>query len=103
MSKKLLLLSAAASLATAGALSLTSEKANAGGDKEKCYGIVKAGKNDCGASGHSCAGQASADASGNEWIFVPKGLCDKLAGGSTEPTAHSDEGEESDEYNENDE
>ncbi len=56
-------------------------------DKEKCYGVVKAGANDCGnAQGtHSCAGHAAADADGGEWVFVPKGLCDKLSGGSTEP------------------
>ena len=56
-------------------------------DKEKCYGVVKAQKNDCAnASGaHSCAGQASEDASGGDWVYVPAGLCQKLAGGSTEP------------------
>lgn len=57
------------------------------GEKEKCYGVVKAGKNDCGnATGtHSCAGQAPKDNDPSEWVLVPKGLCDKLAGGSTEP------------------
>lgn len=56
-------------------------------EREKCYGIAKAGKNDCGsASGsHSCAGQSKMDGDGHEWIFVPKGLCDRLAGGSTAP------------------
>lgn len=53
-------------------------------EKEKCYGVVKAGKNDCGspAGGHSCAGQAKADASANEWVFVPKGLCERLTNGA---------------------
>ncbi len=57
------------------------------GETEKCYGVVKAGKNDCAsASGsHSCAGHSSADAVGDEWVSVPKGLCEKLAGGSTSP------------------
>lgn len=56
-------------------------------DKEKCYGVVKAGHNDCAnASGtHSCEGQASVDGSGQEWIAVPEGLCEKLTGGSLEP------------------
>ena len=56
-------------------------------DKEKCYGVVKAGKNDCAnaAGTHSCAGQAAQDNDGGEWVYVPKGLCDKLAGGSTSP------------------
>jgi uncharacterized membrane protein len=55
--------------------------------KEKCYGVVKAGKNDCGAPGHSCAGQAAKDADPNEWVYVPAGTCDKLVGGSTEKPA----------------
>ena len=54
---------------------------------EKCYGIVKAGMNDCGnASGtHSCAGQAKTDGDGGEWVYVPKGTCEKIVGGSLEP------------------
>ena len=52
---------------------------------EKCYGIAKAGKNDCGANGHSCAGQAAKDGDGKEWIKVPKGTCEKIVGGSLAP------------------
>lgn len=54
--------------------------------KEKCYGVVKAGANDCASAdgAHSCAGQASEDANANEWVLVPEGLCDKLSGGSKE-------------------
>jgi uncharacterized membrane protein len=55
---------------------------DAKGAKEKCYGIAKAGKNDCGANGHSCAGQAAKDGDGKEWIHVPKGTCEKIVGGS---------------------
>lgn len=56
-------------------------------DKEKCYGVVKAGHNDCAnaAGTHSCEGQASVDGDGGEWVAVPKGLCERLVGGSTEP------------------
>jgi uncharacterized membrane protein len=50
-------------------------------DMEKCAGVAKAGKNDCGTAKHSCAGQASADRAADEWIYVPKGTCDKIAGG----------------------
>ena len=62
---------------------------DAKGDKEKCYGVVKAGQNDCAnAQGtHSCAGQAKTDNDAGEWVLVPKGLCDKIAGGSTAPKA----------------
>ena len=49
---------------------------------EKCAGIVKAGMNDCGAKGHSCAGQATKDGDPNEWVYVPKGTCDKIVGGT---------------------
>jgi len=57
------------------------------GGKEKCYGVVKAGHNDCGnaAKTHSCAGHATADADGGEWLALPTGTCEKLVGGSTSP------------------
>lgn len=46
------------------------------GEKEKCYGISKAGKNDCKAGpGTSCAGTSKVDYQGNAWKFVPKGTC----------------------------
>ena len=50
---------------------------------EKCFGVVKAGMNDCAAmdKSHSCAGQASADGSAQEWVAVPAGLCAKLVNG----------------------
>jgi uncharacterized membrane protein len=48
---------------------------------EKCAGVVKAGKNDCGTAKHSCAGQAASDGAADEWVYVPTGTCDKLAGG----------------------
>ena len=50
---------------------------------EKCAGIAKAGKNDCGAlnGSHSCSGQAVLDNDDNEWVYVPKGTCDKITGG----------------------
>lgn len=53
-------------------------------DKEKCYGIAKAGQNDCAnlAGTHSCAGQAQVDNAPTEWKFVPAGTC-KQAGGMT--------------------
>ncbi len=62
----------------------------AAGDNEKCAGIVKAGKNDCGTSKSSCAGTAKVDRDPETWVFVPKGTCDKIAGGkvTTSPHAH---------------
>lgn len=50
---------------------------------EKCFGVAKAGKNDCAAGpGTTCAGSSTVDAQGNAWMYVPKGTCDKLVGGS---------------------
>ncbi len=50
--------------------------------KEKCYGIAKAGQNDCAnlAGTHSCAGQSTVDDAIDEWKFVPKGQCAELKG-----------------------
>lgn len=50
-------------------------------DLEKCYGVVKAGKNDCAGPGHTCQGQAKADADPNEFVLVPAGTCERLVNG----------------------
>lgn len=51
-------------------------------DKEKCYGVAKAGQNDCASAtgSHSCAGQAKADMAKEEWKYVAKGTCEKAGG-----------------------
>lgn len=51
-------------------------------DAEKCYGVAKAGKNDCAANGHSCQAQAKQDGNGREWIYVPAGTCERIIGGN---------------------
>lgn len=53
------------------------------GAKEKCYGVVRAGANDCAnlAKTHSCAGHAKLDGDAGDWIALPKGVCDRLVGG----------------------
>ena len=55
-------------------------------ETEKCYGVVKAGKNDCGSKdgSHGCMGKAKRDGDGGEYITLPKGVCERLVGGSTE-------------------
>ena len=52
-------------------------------DMEKCYGVAKAGMNDCGSkkAGHSCAGQATKNSDANDFVALPKGTCNKIAGG----------------------
>lgn len=54
-------------------------------DNEKCYGIAKAGKNDCKTAGGSCAGTAKKDKEKDSFVLLPKGTCDKIAGGSLTP------------------
>ena len=49
--------------------------------KEKCFGIAKAGANDCGTATHSCAGIAAKDNLPEEWKFVAKGTCGTKAVG----------------------
>lgn len=50
---------------------------------EKCYGIAKAGKNDCASTGNnSCGGTSKVNADKKAWIFVPEGYCDRIVGGS---------------------
>jgi len=51
-------------------------------DMEKCYGVAKAGKNDCQTATSSCAGTAKEDRQKDAFITVPKGTCGKIAGGS---------------------
>ena len=51
-------------------------------DVEKCKGIAKKGGNDCGANGHTCGGKAEKDNDPNEWVYLPKGVCEKITGGS---------------------
>ncbi len=56
---------------------------------EKCSGIAKAGMNDCGTSNHACAGQAKTDGNAEEWVYVPDGTCEKIAGGTVKESAPS--------------
>jgi uncharacterized membrane protein len=70
-----------------GALALTTLAASAGpvaqpAGSEKCYGIATAGKNDCAAGAHSCAGQATKNMDKASFVYLPTGACSKIAGGS---------------------
>jgi uncharacterized membrane protein len=49
---------------------------------EKCFGIAKAGQNDCGTAKHACAGTSSKDNDAAEWKYVPKGTCEQMGGKS---------------------
>lgn len=71
----------AATAAAVMSLSMVSAPA-AAQEKEKCFGIAKAGQNDCASvSGvHSCAGQSKVDMDKMEWKYVAKGSCKGMKG-----------------------
>ena len=54
-------------------------------DSEKCFGIAKAGSNDCASvtGAHSCAGMSKVDSDPSEWVYVPAGYCSRIVGGQT--------------------
>jgi uncharacterized membrane protein len=52
---------------------------------EKCYGIARAGHNDCFFASNSCAGTSRVDSDPAAWIYVPKGGCERIVGGTLEP------------------
>lgn len=87
MSSKTKFLSSLAVGAAALTVISVADEAHAKKKMEKCYGVVKAGQNDCGniAGTHSCAGLAKVDADPGEWILLPKGTCKRIVGGVTNP------------------
>lgn len=87
MNQRQMLSSALASVLAMGLVqSASAHDAMVNKDKEKCYGIAKAGENSCSnlSGTHSCAGEASKDNAPDEWKLVAKGSCAKLGGMSQE-------------------
>ena len=83
MDKQALIRSALASVLALGAISAAqSGPVAADPSKDKCFGIAKAGQNDCAsASGsHSCAGTAKKDGDPGDWKYVAKGTCQQMGG-----------------------
>ena len=73
-------ITAALLLATSGVMAADEKP-----QSEKCYGVAKAGKNDCAAGpGTTCSGTSKTDGQGNAWTYVLGGSCEKLVGGSLE-------------------
>ena len=68
--------------ALSAALLLAAQAQAQGPATEKCYGVAKAGKNDCQTATSSCAGTSKKDHEASAWLSVPKGTCDKIVGGS---------------------
>ena len=77
-----LIAAAVTSAVTAVALAQTGPAPKPSFASEKCYGIAKAGKNDCAAGANSCAGQATKDMDKAAYVYLPAGLCAKIAGAS---------------------
>lgn len=71
-----------ATAAIASLLALGATGTAVAADKEKCYGIAKAGQNDCGGkfAKHACAGQSKTDNDPNDWKYVDKGSCTSMGG-----------------------
>jgi uncharacterized membrane protein len=80
MNQRLIVSSALASALALGLVGQVAAQDNKG--KEKCFGIAKAGQNDCAnlSGSHSCAGQSKADMAPDEWKYVAKGTCKDMKG-----------------------
>lgn len=88
MNKRVLITTALAAAFAGPALVSAQPAAEPSFEAEKCYGIAKAGKNDCASTGNnSCAGTARADADPRAWIYVPEGYCERIVDGSLTPKA----------------
>ena len=88
MDKQVFIRSALASALAFGAFSAAhAAPMAADSSKEKCYGIAKAGANDCASAtgAHSCAGTATKDNDKGDWKYVDKGTCDKMGGSTMAP------------------
>ncbi|MEC5162975.1 MULTISPECIES: BufA1 family periplasmic bufferin-type metallophore [unclassified Janthinobacterium] len=87
MNKRQALIAAALATVCAAGVGSATAAASATGDKEKCFGVAKAGQNDCAPSNgsHSCAGQGKTDMAATEWKYVAKGTCEKAGGKLTAP------------------
>lgn len=77
------------SAALAGVMAASMAAPAVAADKEKCYGVAEAGKNDCASAdgSHSCAGHAKTDNDPNEWKYVEAGKCEEMGGGLTAEAA----------------
>ncbi len=80
--KTAILAAAIGSLAAFAGPVLAADDAKGSAATEKCYGVAKAGKNDCAGTAHSCQGLSKKDADTKDWVKLPKGTCERLAGGT---------------------
>lgn len=80
----LLLSAAAVSGCAAQVAAAKRAEAETRGATEPCFGIARAGKNDCRTKAHVCAGWARRDRDPGAFIYVPDGTCERIVGGRRE-------------------
>ena len=80
MKNTILVASALAAALSAAVLSVAQAQ-----ETEQCYGVAKAGQNDCKSAGHDCKGQSEVDADPDSFVLLPIGTCKKIDGGSLQP------------------
>jgi uncharacterized membrane protein len=71
--------------ALAAALSVAPVASAQAQETEQCYGVAKAGQNDCKAGSHDCKGQSEVDADPDSFVLLPVGTCKKIEGASLQP------------------
>ena len=78
MDQKALVAAAVAGLFTLGAQGALAQSK----DQEKCWGLAKAGQNDCGSNktAHSCAGQSKKDYDPDDFKVTKAGTCVQMGG-----------------------
>ena len=83
MTQKPIVAAAIAGLVALGAASALAQDKKG---QEKCWGVAKAGQNDCGSNktAHSCAGQSTKDYDSNDFKVVKAGTCQKMGGSLTQ-------------------
>lgn len=85
MNSRHAMLAAALASACAASTAIAQDGMDSKANQEKCFGVAKAGQNDCGTATHGCAGQAKVDNDKTEWKFVAKGTCEKVGGKLSAP------------------
>ena len=83
MDKQLFIRTALASVLALGVLTaVQAGPVAANPAKDKCFGVAKAGANDCASAtgSHSCAGTAAVDNDRGDWKYVERGACEKMGG-----------------------
>lgn len=85
MKHRVLIASAVAAALSLPMIAMAAPAAEPKFQAEKCYGVAKAGKNDCQTAMSSCAGTSKRDGQNDAWLYVPAGTCERIVGASLKP------------------